>query len=305
MAITTVKQPINSLPLLKRTIVAFSLLLIVSFIAIKLAWSQPYTPDPVTDSSISFHKISVEGGYMNYAFAGDDSKPGIIFVHGTPGGWSAFERYLVSKYFQERFFMVSVDRFGWGESLANNGKVNGQFTAQAETIVQVMNQYPHKKWMVVGHSLGASLAPQIALQAPDQVNSLLLLAGSLSPKLGSPRWYNYAAKTWLVSKLVGSTMTNSNREIMALRKGLKKMVSELESTQLKVDVVIMQGLKDKLVSPKNAAYARDHWQDRFNSLEIIELPEDGHFLPWRQTPLVKQTILSLSKKTQLTDDTTQ
>ena len=144
------------------------------------------------DNGIGFSTITVKNGKMHFAYSGDRQKPGVIFVHGTPGGWSAFEGYLNSKRLQKDFFMISVDRLGWGGSSMTSNKVDGDFVAQAASITAVMSHFNSKKWIVVGHSLGASIAPQIAAQAPQKTSALLLLAGSLNPKLGKPRWYNLA-----------------------------------------------------------------------------------------------------------------
>ena len=282
---------------LKRVVGAFTAIIFIAFIIFKLAWSQPYQPDKTPDSSIAFNKIELSESSLHYAFSGNKkSKLGVIFIHGTPGGWAAFERYLVNDQLQKHFFMVSVDRPGWGYSTTNNKKLNGVFSHQASSIASIFNQYPNKKWLIVGHSLGASLAPQVALESPEMVDGLLLLAGSLNPKLGNPRWYNYAAKTWLISKIVGPVMTNSNREIMKLRKQLNVMTDEIENSRLPINVVVIQGLKDKLVSPKNPQYVTEQWQDNFKSVEIIELPEAGHFLPWQQGKEVVKRLLSLAEK---------
>ena len=71
------------------------------------------------------------------------------------------------------------------------------------------------------------------------------------------------------------------------------MDEELKKTILDVDLAIMQGATDKLVSPKNPKYVVNEWQSSFANIELIELPNEGHFLPWRQTPLVIKTIYSL------------
>lgn len=235
----------------------------------------------------------IEQYKIHYAYSGNEEKPGVIFVHGTPGGWAAFERYLEDTKLQQDFFLVAVDRMGWGRSDLGKSKLGSNFSLQAKSIAAIMQDYPNKKWTIVGHSLGASIAPKIALVAPRSVDSLLLLAGSLNPKLGRPRWYNWAASTWVVSRLIGKSMRDSNREIMALKSELTQMDAELKQTTLNVDVTVMQGATDKLVSPKNPAYVTNEWQTSFTKIDLIELPKEGHFLPWRQTPLVIQTIYSL------------
>jgi len=291
------KKPFSEKRAIRRSTTIISLLLAAIMItATQFVWSQPFERSSVLDSSIGFDIVPFGEHKIHYAFSGDTDKPGVLFVHGTPGGWPAFEGYLENKTLQNEFFMVSVDRVGWGLSTLPEGqRMSSDFTLQADGIVEVMRRYPEKKWTIVGHSLGASLAPQIALQAPEQVGALLLLAGSLNPKLGSPRWYNRAASTWLVSKLIGKMMTNSNREIMGLRKELQIMSEKIDQTKLNARLMVMQGMKDRLVSPKNPDYAATAWHGHFLSVDVMELPEEGHFLPWRQTPLVIETIRFLNR----------
>ncbi len=258
--------------------------------------AQPYTPSAVTDVGIRFSQTVVDDHTISYAYSGNIEKPGLVFLHGTPGGWGAFEIYLENHRLQNDFFMVSIDRLGWGASPLPLKQVDGNFALQAKTINAVLKSYPNKKWIIVGHSLGASIAPQVALENPQGISDLLLLAGSLKPSLGGPRWYNRAASTWLVAKLIGETMRRSNREIMALRKQLKAMDAQIKASTLSTHVTVMQGRKDKLVSPKNPAYVEKEWANHFASVEIIELENEGHFLPWRQTPLVVQTLYRLANK---------
>lgn len=258
------------------------------------ALAQPYTPSAVRDIGIKFSKASTGKHEISYAYSGNEEKPGVLFIHGTPGGWGAFELYLENKRLQNDFFMVSVDRIGWGASPLPLKDVDGNFDLQAETINAVMDNYPDKKWVLVGHSLGASIAPKIALLNPTAVSDLLLLAGSLKPSLGAPRWYNRAASTLLVANLIGDTMRRSNREIMGLRKQLIAMDKEIKNSKLTTRITVMQGAKDKLVSPKNPNYVQSEWNDNFAKIEIIELEQEGHFLPWRKPQLVATTLYNLT-----------
>ncbi|MFT5611521.1 MAG: pimeloyl-ACP methyl ester carboxylesterase [Polaribacter sp.] len=77
---------------------------------------------------------------------------------------------------------------------------------------------------------------------------------------------------------------------MSLRKELEVLDEQIKSSQLNIQVVVIHGLKDRLVSPKNADHAKQNWQQHFVDLRTIELPEAGHFIPWQQSQLVVQTI---------------
>ena len=259
------------------------------------AFTKPYEPSSLP--SIQFKHTNAPSSTLglHYAHSGNVNKPGLLFIHGTPGSWDAFKVYLENTQLQKDFFMVSVDRLGWGKSLMSLDKINGDFTPQAHSINTVLTQYPSKKWTLIGHSLGASIAPKVALISPHKIEGLLLLAGSLSPKLGKPRWYNIVAKTWFISRLIGQDMRNSNREIAGLSKQLEIMNQEIRMHNLKANVVIMQGGKDKLVSPKNLSYAAREWANKTQSMELIELENEGHFLPWKQTPLIIEVLYKLNR----------
>jgi pimeloyl-ACP methyl ester carboxylesterase len=276
--------------------------------------AQPSEQARISDASIAFAAAIIKDQRMVdqsivYAYSGDQDKPGLLFIHGTPGSWAAFETYLASPSLQEEYFMVSVDRLGWGKSAiskasikpsgksknntkgqARKKRVAGDFELQARSIGSVMAKYPNKKWLLIGHSLGASIAPKVAIIEPDKVSALLLLAGSLSPKLGKPRWYNRIANTIVAKWLLPKNLHYSNDEIMALRKELEVLDEQIKSSQLNTQVVVIQGLKDRLVSPKNADYAKRNWRQHFADLKVIELAEASHFIPWQQSHLVVQTI---------------
>ena len=278
----------------KRCVLLIGFALLIFAVANVGVLAQPYSPSKVRDTNIQFSTASSGEHEISYAYSGNEEKPGIIFIHGTPGGWGAFELYLENKRLQNDFFMVSVDRIGWGASPLPLKEVDGDFELQALTINAVMGNYPDKKWVLVGHSLGASIAPKIALLNPTAVSDLLLLAGSLKPSLGAPRWYNRAASTLLVANLIGETMRRSNREIMGLRKQLIAMDMEIKESKLPTRLTVIQGVEDKLVSPKNPAYVAKEWATNFASVEIIELQQAGHFIPWKQAELVVNALYKLT-----------
>jgi pimeloyl-ACP methyl ester carboxylesterase len=258
--------------------------------------AQPYQQAKQSDPAIQFAEHIVDEKKLHYAYSGSEERPGVMFIHGTPGSWPAFETYLNDKNLQKHFFMVSIDRPGWGKSSSNDSSKADQslsFATQAELIASVMSLYKNKKWIVVGHSLGASIAPKIALHSPTNVRSLVLLAGSLKPILGKPRWYNRLAHTLLVSWMLPGHLNYSNDEIMALRKELTLLEKELSDQKLETQVTLIQGMKDRLVSPKNASYVRETWPMIFSKVDVIELADAGHFIPWEQSSLVKDKLLEL------------
>lgn len=284
-----------------KILLGLSLILLISWTT--LSFAQHYQAGTETSGNISHREIPFSQKTIHYALAGDSSKPGILFIHGTPGSWQAFQSYLNDKDLQKKYFLVSIDRPGWGQSKTNLASsqnslqsdevsvtTQSSFAFQARSILAVMQQYPDKKWILVGHSLGASIAPRVALLQPKKIKGMLLLSGSFKPKLGKPRWYNRLANTLLVSWMLPAHWQYSNREIMALSDELNALENDLNTQKLDIHVVLIQGMRDRLVSPKNAEYVRKHWPRSFSEVDVVELPNAGHFIVWRQTPLILKKL---------------
>lgn len=263
--------------------------------------AQPYTVYNSPPDGVTIHQIEGPDIPVQYALSGNPENTGVLFIHGTPGSWHAFGRYLTNTELRDDYLMVALDRPGWGGSrpLTANGTPDTKkekqsdllrFDPQSRAIQLVMNQYPNTRWLLVGHSLGASIAPRVALEAPEQVRGLLLLAGSLAPNLGKARWYNHAANLLFIHWLLPRELRYSNDEIMVLRRELMDLEQDIAEQGLSTPTLIMQGMKDKLVSPRNTAYARVQWAVNVPNLEIIELEDAGHFLPWKHAPEVVKAI---------------
>lgn len=241
-------------------------------------------------------KIRRQGFALQYARSGNVKAPAIVYIHGTPGGWDNGARYLMDKELQKVAHMVSVDRPGWGGSRPVDGQSSFDFAEQARILKPLLEalkeQNEGKGIILLGHSLGASLSPFIAMQYPELVDGMVLLAGSLDPKLGKPRWYNLAASMGVVSWFLNAEMRKANREIMPLHAQLESMHGGWKA--LDIPVTVIQGGKDKLVFPENADFAE---QALINAdLKIMRLPHAGHFLPWEERPIIKRELLLMLGK---------
>lgn len=245
---------------------------------------------------IDVHYLKLQGAQLKYVSAGSRNRPAVVYIHGTPGGWSNGARYLMDEKLQARSLVVSLDRPGWGESQLADGRVEASFSGQNRVLQPLFEQLKKDNnnhgIILVGHSLGASIAPYIAMHNPELISGLILLAGSLDPKLGSPRWYNWAANMGFVSWFLREDLRRANDEIMGLQSQLAGMRNEWPHVTMPVTVI--QGLRDKLVSPGNADFAE---QVLVNAdLKVIRIVGANHFIPWEQRELVTKEIhLMLNK----------
>ncbi len=120
---------------------------------------------------IVINDISI--AYRKYPSRQDSDKLPIVFIHGFGGdqnGWMFNVTALT-----EQYPVYTVDLPAHGESSRQVG--NGSLGGLAEVVAGLMSALAEPRVHLVGHSLGAAVAVEIALQQPEQVASLVLLSG--------------------------------------------------------------------------------------------------------------------------------
>lgn len=224
---------------------------------------------------------------LHIVSTGDKSKPMVLFIHGSPGSWESWIDYLADRELQRQAFLVAVDRPGFGNSAE---PVAPTFAEQVTRLRPALNLLSEgQKAILVGHSLGGPVALEMAARYPDQVVGLVLVAASLNPELEAPRWYNTVADWTLVRWAVPDVMRRSNIEMMVLAEELQQQ-SEIWPL-VTVPTVVIQGEKDKLVYPANADYAVSRMPA--NQLEVVRMPDEGHFVVWENRVRVTKEIQQL------------
>ncbi len=217
---------------------------------------------------------------------GDPEKNIVLFIHGSPGAWNAWANYLIDTELRDSAFLIAVDRMGYG--LSDNGHHEPSLEKQASSIMNAVNEVTKvtKNIIVVGHSYGGPVALRMAVDYPDKIKSLILLAPSISPEYEELRWYNKWADKKFIKQFLPEHVKRSNDEIMPLKKELLKMEQQLSN--VKIPVSVIQGKKDKLVPMENAYFAEEALVN--SNVDIQLLDERGHFIPWEEYDLVKKTI---------------
>lgn len=237
--------------------------------------------------------LSIGDFQLHYAQVGDSGKPAVLFIHGAPGNWRNAARYLMDERLQKQAQLIAIDRPGWGNSRLESNRVELSFSEQGRLIQHLLAKINRDNGgqgvILVGHSLGASIAPAIAIGYPDLVSGLVLISGSIDPELGRPRWYNRAATIGLVSWFLDPQMRKANREIMPLSGELEAISERLQ--ELTQPIILIQGMQDKLVSPENADYAEKMFLNA--PLQVIRLADAGHFVPWENRETVARSIMEL------------
>jgi pimeloyl-ACP methyl ester carboxylesterase len=239
------------------------------------------------DRKPAFHELAVDGRTIFYAETGDPDQPPVAFIHGTPGSWMAFGGYLGDDCLRRAAHMIAVDRPGFGRS--GYKQVVPSLQEQAAMLAPVLRDaFKGRRAILVGHSLGAPIAVRLTMDYPDLVDGLVLVSPSIDPALEKPRWYNRVANWPFISWAIPTKLALANEELMPLEGELSKMLPLWQ--RVRAPVIVIQGQKDRLVSPASADFAERELGRR---AKIIRVPDAGHFILWQQPSIISDAVLSL------------
>jgi pimeloyl-ACP methyl ester carboxylesterase len=240
-----------------------------------------------TTKQPSFHYYQVGNRKMHYAEIGSDTLPMVLFVHGSPGSWNAFISYFKDAALNKVARLVAVDRPGYGYS--DFGVAEPSAKKQATLIAEILRlNKSRQRPILVGHSLGGPVIARIAMDYPDLVGGLVFIAPSISPDLEKKEYYRYALEFPLISFFMPKEFDISNREILAFKKGLVKMMPLWKN--IRVPATVIQGDKDDLVDPDNANFAKKMLINA-DKVRVVMLHKVNHFIPWSHPQVVREAIL--------------
>ncbi len=233
-----------------------------------------------------------------YVRTGNSMGVPVVFVHGSPGSWEDWKLILSRSRLKQRFNLIAVNRPGWDERSPAVAVVP-ELSRQSEMLRTALDLgKAEQKVILVGHSLGGALVLQMAVDYPDRVAAVILLAPSLDPDLDAVRWFNKLADYKLIRFFLPRMLAKSNDEIMALPQALRSLGQQMAAVDQ--PVILVQGDKDRLVDPGNAVYAR---KKLINAQyhEVI-LPNFGHLIPHLRPA---EVVLAIEEAADMIDKSSQ
>jgi pimeloyl-ACP methyl ester carboxylesterase len=229
---------------------------------------------------------------IHYVKAGDESKPLVLFIHGSPGSLSAFIHFLTDSTLLQQALLISTDRPGFGYS--NFGNAEPSLKKQAEALKPILEKYrDNKPLILVGHSLGGPLIARMAIDYPELVDGLVIVAGSIDPDLEPDEtWFRAPLSTPFLSWILPRSFRASNEEIYHLKPELAEMTPLWK--QITCPVIVIQGKKDQLVPKENADFAKKMLVNA--PVEFVLVDGMNHFVPWSNPELIEQAIMKMLKQ---------
>ncbi|MEQ9308760.1 MAG: alpha/beta hydrolase [Balneolaceae bacterium] len=236
-----------------------------------------------------FKNVKFENRTIHYISIGDTSKQSVLFVHGSPGSWDNFLDFLSDSVLLNNYHLIAVDRLGFGKS--GIGVPERSLEKQASAVNKVLI-HQHRSAILVGHSYGGAVITKMAIDFPNNVDGLILVAASIDPKLEKIKWYqipvHYKAFSWMLPAFLYS----ANEEILALKNELIDMIPCWKNITIPVSVI--HGEIDNLVPPENADFAKDMLINA--SVNMAKVSEMNHFVPWTHPDLIKKEIEIVSAR---------
>ena len=237
------------------------------------------------EAGVSPVRERVDG--VEWVRTGEVEAPVVLFIHGSPGGWDNFIAYLTHAELRKRARVISLSRPGYGSGM--RGEPVFSLKRQAEAAARVLET--HGPAVVVGHSLGGPIAARLAMDSPELVKSLLLLAPAVDPDLERVGWWQRVGALPGAWALLPDTVDVCNRELIPLEDELRRM--EPGWGGLKVPVTVIHGGRDRLVPVENVDFLEKRVSP--DLLRVKRLPDANHFIPWTEETKIVDEILVLAE----------
>ena len=225
---------------------------------------------------------------MRYLYTeSNPQKPTILFIHGAPSSSSYYRQFLSDTTLRKEANLIAVDRPGYGYS--GFGKPVPELDKQAYMIRPILDSL-HKQQhpvLLVAASYGTSIACRLAMDYPDLVDGLLLLAPSLAPGEEKTYFASYVLESPLFTWAQPRMLHSANVEKFAHKTELTKMLPHW--TSITQPVEYFQGEDDDLIYTTNAGFAKSKLVNTL-SLNISLLPKRGHLIVFDEHTRIRKAI---------------
>jgi pimeloyl-ACP methyl ester carboxylesterase len=259
------------------------------------------TPDSLSTPS---KKVKISGVNVHFVEAGNG--PPILFLHGLGGSWRDWSANLPA--FAAEYRVLAMDFPGFGES--DKPEVQYSIEWLADVVEKFLQEKEIDRVTLVGHSMGAVVALDVASRPKSRVNKLVItdavgigdksefLAYSMSKKIMGPDTEWEFVESLLKNQframaddLIEKQKPQTARDLFeSLRmpltgKPLLPMTPEVQMTasifdfdirqklaSIQQPTLILWGAKDPVASPQDASFLKAE----IHPSTLILFPDSGH-----------------------------
>ena len=270
--------------------------------------------------------VDVDQTKLRYRDAG--AGPVVVMIHGNAGSVDDWDFASMAQLCHDHR-LIAIDRPGHGKSDRPNGKV-ATLHYQAKLVHDTLMQIGVTRPVLVGHSWGGSLALAYAVDYPNDLAAIVLLAPAAYPDKGGDQFMRAILKTPVIGDatltvgrlLFGKSILKKelnkafypdsvpedylkyassswlhHKQVRATLEDEWSLNKDLELTSkhypdIHIPVVIVTGDKDQVVSPKDNAY---RLKTAIAQSQLIELKNTGHQVPQTHPESISNAVGLTSK----------
>lgn len=212
-------------------------------------------------------------------------KPTLVFVHGTPGGGHNFLEFHKDSLLVEKYNILSYDRPGFGYKDKYPSLTS--LKEQAKVLHQVLDSLGLSNAVLYAHSFGGAIAIQAAIDYPEQIDKLVLVAVAVDPENEKYFWFGKLGK-WKATKwMLPKVLRVSGNEKYTHEDELRKLKPQLDKVTQKVWIV--HGDADGMVPFENVAFLQKELKNA--EIETTVVKDGNHFLPFGVFSLFSDGLL--------------
>jgi pimeloyl-ACP methyl ester carboxylesterase len=151
--------------------------------------------------------VAVTGARLNVVDLGprEAKAPPIVLIHGASCNLEAMRQPL-GELLGRKHRVILIDRPGHGWSMSER-VTDSTPDVQARMIAEALEKLQLGPVILVVHSLAGALGARMALDHPDRLAGLVMLAPVTHPWRGGVGWYNEAVTTPVIGPLLAYTVT--------------------------------------------------------------------------------------------------
>lgn len=215
----------------------------------------------------------------------DKTLPTIVFIHGSIGSSTDFEKYMTDNDLNEKANFISYDRIGYGQY--QKGNILNSIEKETELLKKVISHLNLENIILVGYSFGGPIAFNYTLKNP--IEKLVLCAPALYAKHEKiPGMINFY-KWKLTRFLVPDVWKSASKEKLSHADDLLNFKEKWRQTTSKV--ISIHGNSDWIVPYENSMTLQKEMPD--DLFKMVTIEGAGHGLIWSNFDVIKKELLKL------------
>ncbi|MFN3587920.1 MAG: alpha/beta fold hydrolase [Spirosomataceae bacterium] len=267
--------------------IPFGWIFLLSFFAFSCQKNSQVRPRVIKPEITHF--IEHADTRLHFVSLGNPYAPPILFIHGAPGNWKAYNTLLQDSVLRSRFHIISVDRLGYGKSRKRKQKVVTSIVQQADAIVEALHvNLSGEKALIIGRSYGAAIAAEIGIRYAEKAKKVFMISPVIDPDKEKYFWFAHAAKHWLVRQFLSFDLIAATDEKFAHERELRKIQEDWD--KLTVPTTVFMGGQDWIADLGNFQFAKKRLKKDVN--KFIYIPDAGHMIAETHPQVVLSEILN-------------